>query len=333
MVRRILILITAIVVLAGFLFLLRSDEDNWLCVNGQWTKHGNPSSAQPEKLCGSSAINDFQSCAMAGNAILESYPRQCKTSDGKTFVEDIGNELVKSDLIRIDQPRPGQVISSPLEITGQARGTWFFEASFPILLLDKNGRTISQTIAQAQSGWMTEEFVPFKAKLEFPTNLSGRVKLIFKKDNPSGLPQNDDQLEMPVSLQGMESIKVKVFFNNSQLDPEFSCNKVFPVERIVPKTEAVARAALEELLKGQLTNEEEVSGFFTSINPNVKIQKLTIVDNVAKVDFDKQLEFQVGGSCRVSAIHAQIEQTLKQFSTVKEVVISVDGRIEDVLQP
>jgi len=54
---------------------------------------------------------------------------------------------------------------------------------------------------------------------------------------------------------------------------------------------------------------------------------------VAKADFDEQLEFQVGGSCRVSAIRAEITQTLKQFSTVKEVVISIDGRTEDILQP
>lgn len=65
----------------------------------------------------------------------------------------------------------------------------------------------------------------------------------------------------------------------------------------------------------------------------MKIQKLTIENNVARVDFDKQLEYQVGGSCRVAAIRAQITQTLKQFPTVKEVIISIDGRTEDILQP
>ncbi len=65
----------------------------------------------------------------------------------------------------------------------------------------------------------------------------------------------------------------------------------------------------------------------------VKIQKLTIENNIAKVDFDKQLEFQVGGSCRVSAIRAQITQTIKQFPTVKSVKLSVDGRTGDIFQP
>jgi len=125
---------------------------------------------------------------------------------------------------------------------------------------------------------------------------------------------------------------VKAFFNNSLLDPEFSCNKVFPVDREVVKTEGVARAALEELLGGT-TGQEEEQGFFTSINKGVKIKSLSVEDGVALVEFDEQLEFQVGGSCRVAAIRAQISETLKQFPTVEEVVISINGRTEDILQP
>ena len=34
-------------------------------------------------------ITNFDECAKAGYPIMESYPRQCKTSDGKTFVEGI----------------------------------------------------------------------------------------------------------------------------------------------------------------------------------------------------------------------------------------------------
>lgn len=127
-------------------------------------------------------------------------------------------------------------------------------------------------------------------------------------------------------------MKVKAYFNNDKLDPAFSCNKVFPVEREVLKTKTVARAALEELLKGP-TEEEIARGFSTNINSGVKIQRLIIENGVAKVDFDEQLEFQVGGSCRVAAIRAQITETLKQFPTVDSVIISINGRTEDILQP
>ena len=34
-------------------------------------------------------ITNFDECAQAGNPVMESYPRQCRTKDGRTFVEDI----------------------------------------------------------------------------------------------------------------------------------------------------------------------------------------------------------------------------------------------------
>ena len=281
-------------------------------------------------------VQGFDDCVKAGYPVLESYPRQCKTPDGKTFTEDIGNELEKTNLIQLTNPRPNQTIESPLEVTGMARGFWFFEASFPIKLYDEKGNLLGTAIAQAQSDWMTENFVPFRANLEFPFSTTKKGVLVLEKDNPSGLPENADELKIPVTFKNVVSsediIKVKVYFNNSRLDPEYSCNKVFPVEREIIKTEAIARAALEELLKGT-SEKEESEGFFTSINSGVKIQKLTIKNETATVDFDEQMEFQMGGSCRVAAIRSQITQTLKQFPTVKNVIISINGRTEDILQP
>ena len=290
-------------------------------------------------------INSFEECVFAGYPVLESYPRQCKTPEGKTFAEDIGNELEKSDLIKVSSPRPNQTIESPLSISGEARGFWFFEADFPVKLFDDNDFLLGVIPAQALgdpegeqapygASWMTEDFVPFSATLSFAVPSTSKGRLFLEKDNPSGLPENADELRIPVyfdkTVQG--TITLKVFFNNDELDPEFSCNKVFPVEREVSKTQAVARASLEELLKGP-TESEKDQGFFTNINPGVKIQSLNIENGVAKVDFDEQLEFQVGGSCRVAAISAQIRETLKQFPTVESVIISINGRTEDILQP
>jgi spore germination protein GerM len=129
-----------------------------------------------------------------------------------------------------------------------------------------------------------------------------------------------------------ETMTVQVFFNNNLLDPEYSCYKVFSVEREIVRTQGVARAALEQLLQGP-SQEEKDQGFYTSLNQGIVIQSLSVVNGVAKVDFNDQLEFQAGGSCLVSAIRAQITETLKQFSTVEEVVVSVNGRIGDILQP
>jgi len=147
-------------------------------------------------------VTNFEECVAAGNPVMESYPRQCRAGD-KNFIEYIGNELEKTNLIRIDSPRPNTIITSPLEITGEARGTWYFEASFPVKLLDGNGNNIplSPPYIMATAEWMTENFVPFRATLEFiaPTTATGT--LILEKDNPSGLPENDDSLIVPVRFR------------------------------------------------------------------------------------------------------------------------------------
>ncbi len=145
-------------------------------------------------------ITNFEECAAAGNPVMESYPRQCRAG-GKNFTEYIGNELEKTDLIRIDSPRPNETVTSPLEITGEARGTWYFEASFPVKLLDGNGNQLGIIPAQAQGEWMTENFVPFKATLEFITPTTDTGTLVLEKDNPSGLPENDDSLIVPVKFR------------------------------------------------------------------------------------------------------------------------------------
>ena len=105
----------------------------------------------------------------------------------------------RANLIRLETPLPNSTITSPLNIRGEARGTWFFEASFPIYLTNWDGLIIAEGYATAQGEWMTTEFVPFTATLTFenPT-YKNNGSLILKKDNPSGLPEHDDALEIPI---------------------------------------------------------------------------------------------------------------------------------------
>jgi len=143
-------------------------------------------------------VTNFNECVASGNPVMESYPRQCR-ANGENFVEGIGNELEKTDLIRLDNPRPNQEITSPLAIKGQARGTWFFEGSFPVVLVNWDGLIIAEGQAKASSDWMTEDFVPFTAELSFvKPDYKNNGSLILQKDNPSGLPANDDALEIPI---------------------------------------------------------------------------------------------------------------------------------------
>jgi immunoglobulin-like protein involved in spore germination len=101
--------------------------------------------------------------------------------------------------IKLDLPIPGSKISSPLFISGIAKGTWFFEGDAPVILTDWDGLIISEGYITAKEDWMTEEFVPFEGVLEFEVPEYGeRGSLILRKDNPSGLPEYDDALEISI---------------------------------------------------------------------------------------------------------------------------------------
>jgi hypothetical protein len=151
------------------------------------------------------SVLSFEDCVNAGYPVMESFPRQCKTPDGRTYAEELpGNTTYDNaslDLINIDVPFSGAVVGKDFSVIGKARGMWFFEASFPIQVIDKNGYPLATGIAQAQSDWMTENFVPFKADIKVPENYIGPATLILKKDNPSGLLSNEASISFPINIE------------------------------------------------------------------------------------------------------------------------------------
>ncbi|MFA6513951.1 MAG: Gmad2 immunoglobulin-like domain-containing protein [Patescibacteria group bacterium] len=102
-----------------------------------------------------------------------------------------------SSEVVVNKPMLGEVVVSPLTVEGRARGNWFFEATLPVKLITKNGDMIIASYGQAQSDWMTSEFVPFKSVLEFSTTATSGY-LVIAKDNPSGLPEHDASIKIPV---------------------------------------------------------------------------------------------------------------------------------------
>lgn len=110
------------------------------------------------------------------------------------------------DLITVTSPTPGQAIASPLFITGQARGPWYFEATAPVILVNWDGLIVAEGYVTAQDDWMTEDFIPFEGTLTFTTEdpslsstfLYPNATLILKNDNPSGEPEYDRAVEIPL---------------------------------------------------------------------------------------------------------------------------------------
>ncbi len=153
-----------------------------------------------------SEILSFLDCEAAGYPVMESYPRQCRTKDGRTYVEELPAPEptyvnATADNIRVSTPTPASVTGKPITVIGEARGGWYFEASFPIEVRDGSGAVIATGIAQAQSDWMTENFVPFIATVQIPANYTGEAVLVLMNDNPSGMVENARSVSFPITIE------------------------------------------------------------------------------------------------------------------------------------
>lgn len=280
------------------LLILRGNEDNWLCQNGQWVKHGNPDATKPTIGCGvDNNVNNNATTTPQPEANIAVYGLQA-----------------------------GQKVSLPLAVSGEAR---VFENVVNIRLKDKDGSILYQGFVNAASP-DTGQFGSFSKDIKYLTKTPTGSEVILEVYWASPKDGSDlDLISIPLELDLSNFTSVQLFLGNNKLDPQNTCDKVFSIGRIVPKTQTPAQDALQILLEGANLPDN----YFTSINPGVKLNKITIVGGVAKADFDNTLQAGVAGSCRVLAIRAQITQTLKQFPTVKSVIISIDGKTEGILQP
>jgi hypothetical protein len=120
---------------------------------------------------------------------------------GCSNIQNIQEEPNEKNII-IKSPLPEETISSPLKIEGEAVGSWYFEGSFTVTLVDWDGLIIAENQVTAESDWMTEDYVKFNSELTFETpTLYKTGAIIFKKANPSGLPENDEYYEMQIKFE------------------------------------------------------------------------------------------------------------------------------------
>lgn len=110
-------------------------------------------------------------------------------------------KLNSADYIKIQSLKAGDVINTPLTVTGEAKGPWLWEGTFPVDVVDKTGMILGKGVAEAQSDWMTENFVKFIAKVEFKNNNASEGYLLFRNENPSGNANLAMELKLPVKFK------------------------------------------------------------------------------------------------------------------------------------
>jgi len=136
---------------------------------------------------------------------------------------------------------------------------------------------------------------------------------------PGGSTTTSDGQTTTTTAPG-EAIQLSVYFTMNE--------KVAATHRQVPYTKEVAKAAMEELLKGPNAEEKEV-GMFTTIPADTLFLGLAVNDKIATVDLSKEYE-SGGGTLSMSLRLAQVVYTLTQFPTIDAVQFKLDGEPVEV---
>jgi hypothetical protein len=217
--------------------------------------------------------------------------------------------------------------SNPLHITGQAR---VFEGTFLWRLKNEAGEVINFGSSQTQAPDIGQ-FGPFDFYAVVPEVSSSNLILeVFQASPKDGSDQ--DLISVPVVLERSDSREVQLYFHNNILDPEISCDKVFPVTRKIVATESVARAAIVALLQGP-NDGEQLASYSTAIPFRTELKDIALSkDGTLTVDLKGAIAGPLGGSCLVTSIASEIRETVKQFENVKSVRILIDGE-ENQLEP
>jgi hypothetical protein len=233
------------------------------------------------------------------------------------------NPTATQPAITITSPTANQVVDSLITVTGKAR---IFENQFTVQLKDSAGKVIYQAhvMTDAKDAGL---FGNYSVKIPVPAGLGSNFKIEALSLSPKGDGSFEGYASVPVKLKSTDTSSVYAAFTAGD-----DCTTVTLFPRVIIKSQEVLYMSLSELLKGP-TPEEVSKGAGNQIPSGVKLNSLRRTGNTAYADFDQTLQQGVAGSCRVQVIRSQITNTMKQFVGIDNVVISINGQTEGILQP
>ncbi len=132
----------------------------------------------------------------------------------------------------------------------------------------------------------------------------------------------------PTPVPTAATMKVKIFLiaieDGGKSAKKIGCNdSVVPIEGIIPATTAPLTAAIRQLVSMHDQNYGQ-SGLYNALyKSNLRIGSINLANGKATMNLLGTLA--VGGTCDSPRITAQIRETALQFSTVKQVVVQING--------
>jgi len=157
----------------------------------------------------------------------------------------------------------------------------------------------------------------------YPKHPNGKIEYWFVIDGKPTMAEEELFRSIIYSAKfTMESTRVtdnssrlvKLYYHDAKLDPNFeSCDVNNYLEKSIPLTQSPIKDTLNALIKSDIFEQNDE---FVLKSINLKS------DGTLVLEFPFIGGFTTGGSCRVGILTSQIEQTAKQFASVKTVVFT-----------
>lgn len=204
-------------------------------------------------------------------------------------------------------------LPNPFSVTGTAVA---FEQQFAWRLEDANGQTVESGSAttHAPDAGIPGPFEIRQFLLHVPTTATGTL-VLFEPSAKDGAPIH--VLKLSVELP-TRSMTIKLFGPDKDDLNRKDCTNVVPYPVAIAKTSLPIEASLRALFSSSVT------GTGKDLVSSISLVSVAVSNGVANVVIE--LQPGAGGSCLVQTQRAMIESTVKQFSSVKSVVISEKGK-------
>lgn len=129
--------------------------------------------------------------------IKQTFPNRCE-AEKLNVLNITEGACTDENALTVSAPVQDSLIKSPVKITGQAVGSWFFEGTFPSQVTDASGTVLGTGSLKANGEWMTPKNVPFSGILIFKKSTTPTGFIVLHNDNPSGLKENAREFKLPV---------------------------------------------------------------------------------------------------------------------------------------
>jgi hypothetical protein len=246
-----------------------------------------------------------------------------------------GNSQIDKDAA-IQIPAPNATVTLPLHILARFHTP---DTQIEAELLWGDGTILTNTlpVLREDGDAIVVDSMNWLIESEPPRPATQQARLTLRHLTGEVIAQQDVTV---LRFDSPDTLQVQLYFLDDQ-------GGVHATTRAIPRTLAVGSAALQELLWG--IDPSSLAGFTTALptpeevlnrnphnpawGPRVTLRSLIIDNGVATADFSEEINAYGGGSARVEGIYQQVISTLKQFSAVTDVKITVEGQSAAVLQP